>query len=70
MTSSLRKFPGLFWVIVFFFAFLYIPILILVALSLNQPGTDLTAFWWKGRRLCRLFFLETADERPFYLFRL
>jgi spermidine/putrescine transport system permease protein len=52
MTSSLRKFPGLFWVIVFFFAFLYIPIFILVVLSFNANDvatiwTGFTGNWYK-----------------------
>jgi spermidine/putrescine transport system permease protein len=52
MTSSLRRFPGLFWVIVFFFAFLYIPIFILVALSFNANDvatlwTGFTGNWYK-----------------------
>lgn len=51
--NPLWRFPGLFWVMVLFFAFLYVPIFVLVALSFNanQVATIWTGFswdWYKG----------------------
>lgn len=43
--NPLWRFPGLSWVVVFFFAFLYIPILVLVALSFNANNV---ATIWTG----------------------
>lgn len=43
--NPLWRFPGLSWVMVFFFAFLYIPIFVLVALSFNANNV---ATIWTG----------------------
>lgn len=43
--NPLWRFPGLFWVMVLFFAFLYVPIFVLVALSFN---TNQVATIWMG----------------------
>jgi spermidine/putrescine transport system permease protein len=44
--NPLWRFPGLFWVMVLFFAFLYVPIFVLLALSFNanQVATIWTGF--------------------------
>ena len=42
-SNSLWKFPGLAWIAVFFFAFLYVPIFVLVGLSFN--ANDIANIW-------------------------
>ena len=50
--NPLWRFPGLGWVIAFFFVFLYVPIFVLVALSFNQNNvatiwTGFTTDWYR-----------------------